>query len=155
MSLFDRKRGRNENEDDVHFLHSRPYQIVPPAIPSGEVYYFTTDSGIEYEVRIGKIRDSLARVINFNVMNDEYADNEYAATNKGELYRVVSTVIIILTMYMGHHPYIRSYEFTGEFKDENKSKETSIRTLFFCRALRRAFPDWSVSIDKNKGKLSR
>ncbi|GAB4283990.1 MAG: hypothetical protein Kow0068_08950 [Marinilabiliales bacterium] len=155
MSLFDRNKRKNSEfvTNSEKLLHNRPYNIIPPAIPSGEVYFFTTDSGVEYEVRIGKIKDSLSRVINFNVLNDEYEDNEYSMTNKGELYRVVVTVINILKMYMQHHPHVRSYEFTGEFKDKNDNGITSIRTRFFCRALKRAFPDKEIIIEKNKGVL--
>lgn len=155
MGLMDQLFNKKKEESDHTLIHSKVFTIIPPAIKSGEVFYFTTDSGTQYEVRLGKIKDSLNRVINFNVMNDEYADNEYAATNKGEIYSVVSTVIEILKMYIAEHPYIRGYEFTGEFKEENKGRATSIRTMFFCRALSRAFPEWHVSIEGNKGKLSK
>ncbi|MFH2094089.1 MAG: hypothetical protein ABIJ16_00200 [Bacteroidota bacterium] len=153
MGIFDKIFGNKPKESERELLHHNIYTIVPPAIQSGEVYHFTTDSGVQYEVRLGKIKDSLARVINFNVLNDEYADNEYAATNKGEIFRVVATVIRIMEMYIEQHPYIRSYEFTGEHKEGQENRETSVRTLFFCRALRRAFAGSPVDITGNRGKL--
>lgn len=155
MGLFGKIFSHSDDSNKEGLLHSKPYKITPPNIPSGEVYHFTTDSGLEYEVRIGKIKDSLSRVINFNVLNDEYSDNEYAATNKGEIFRVVSTVIDILKMYISIHPLVRQYEFTGEFKPENENQTTSIRTKFFCRGLSRAFPDWDVKIQGNHGMLCR
>jgi len=155
MGLFNKIYHHKDEQPQGNFLHSKPYSIIPPNIPSGEVYHFTTDSGLEYEVRVGKIKNSLSRVVNFNVLNDEYADNEYAATNKGEIYRVVSTVIEILKMYMNIHELVKQYEFSGEFKNENEGYETSIRTRFFCRGLARAFPTWDVRIESNHGVLSK
>ncbi len=155
MSIFGKIFSQDDKSGQKNLLHSKPYKIIPPNIPSGEVYHFTTDSGLEYEVRIGKIKDSLSRVVNFNVLNDEYADNEYAATNKGEIYRVVATVIEILKTYINIHPLVKQYEFTGEFKPENEDKSTSIRTLFFCRGLSRAFTDWEVEIIGNHGILRK
>lgn len=154
MGIFDKIFHKNEKHLSAQPSNVEVYNIVPPSIPSGEVYHFTTGSGIEYEVRLGKIKDSLGRVINFNVLNDEYEDDEYAATNKGEIYKVVATVLEIMKMYMNTHPLIRTYEFTGEFKDENREKETSIRTRFFVRALIRTFPNSKVKIIGNRGIIT-
>ncbi|HBS86754.1 MAG: hypothetical protein A2W91_12050 [Bacteroidetes bacterium GWF2_38_335] len=130
------------------------FDIIRPSISSGEVYHFTSDRGVEYEVRIGKITDTLERIINFNVLNDEYHDNEYATTNKGEIFKVVATVLEILAIYIENHPLVKSYEFNGEFKNKDREVETSIRTRFFCRALKRRFPKSKVEIIGNRGIIT-
>ena len=62
------------------------YNIIRPAIPTGSVYYFTTDSAILYEVRFGRRQDNyLSSTIVFGVLNEEYEGEEYVVTNKGEI----------------------------------------------------------------------
>ncbi|MBN2683581.1 MAG: hypothetical protein JXR58_13885 [Bacteroidales bacterium] len=154
MGFLKKIFGQSKPELEINPSNVQRFAIIPPSIPSGEVYFFTSASGVEYEVRFGKIKDTLARVVNFNVLNDEYADDEYAETNKGEIFKVVATVLDILILYMEQHPLVRSYEFNGEFKDDGHEKTTSIRTRFFCRALSRTFPGAKVWIEGNRGKIA-
>ena len=68
------------------------YEVERPSIASGSTYYFTTDSGLRYEVVFAKKKDNyLENIINFSVLNDEFED-EYSETNRGEVYRVIATV---------------------------------------------------------------
>ena len=65
-----------------HFLEE--YKIVPPAISTAGVYFFTTDSGVVYEVRFGRRQDNILHAtIVFGVLNDEYDGEEYTVTNRG------------------------------------------------------------------------
>ena len=46
------------------------FRIDDPAIPSGEIYHFSTHSGLLYEVQFGRKRDNyFGFVINFGVLN--------------------------------------------------------------------------------------
>ena len=109
------------------------YDVERPSIASGSTYYFTTDSGLRYEVVFAKKRDNyLENIINFSVLNDEFED-EYSETNRGEVYRVIATVGEIVRIYHENHAYSHSYEFSGEFKDNNKDRTNSIRTLLYYR----------------------
>ena len=66
------------------------FKIIPPAIPSAGIYFFTTDSGVKYEVRFGRRKDNILHAtIVFGVINDEYEGEEYVETNRGEVYRAV------------------------------------------------------------------
>lgn len=116
------------------------YKIIAPAIPSAGVYFFTTDSGIQYEVRFGRRQDNILHAtIVFGVINDEFDGEEYIETNRGEVFRVMNTIVKIVKMFMHEHPKIVSYEFTGipkEGEDENKSSQ---RTLLYKRYLPRIF----------------
>jgi hypothetical protein len=134
---------------------AEPYTIIAPEIPSGNIYFFITDSGLEYEVRFGRKKDNfLGNVINFGVLNEEF-DNEYSLTNRGETYRIIATVIEIVRMYHSQHPTSNSYEFTGEFKAGEK-QENSIRSrLYYRYAMKVLCVGWKVILFENKVTISR
>lgn len=136
-------------EDLEHTVPS--YEIERPNIPSGATYYFETGSGLRYEVLFAKKRDNyLENIINFSVLNEEFED-EYSETNRGEVYRVIATVAEIIQIYHDNHAYSNSYEFSGEFKDENKGRETSIRTLLYYRmANKMMHHSWEIALSGNK-----
>lgn len=130
---------------------AEPYPIQSPEIPTGDTYYFTTDSGLKYQVRFGKKRDNyLGNIVNFSVLSEEFED-EYSETNRGEVYRVVSTVVEIIRIFHNHHKHSDSYEFTGEFKDTKDTGEASIRTrLYFKYASMILAQDWQPFLEGNK-----
>lgn len=127
------------------------YTIIKPEIPSGSAYYFTTDSGLRYEVLFAKKRENyLENIINFSVLSDEFED-EYSETNRGEVYRVIATVKDIIRLYHSNHEYSISYEFSGEYKAGNEDRESSIRTLLYYRvALKLLHPRWKAMLSGNK-----
>jgi len=108
------------------------FPIVSPSIPSGDVYYFTTDSDTKYEVRFGRRRDNIFHAtIVFGVVNDEYKGEEYTTTNKGELYNVMATISEIIRIFMSYHPRMLIYEFTAVAKvNENENAITVRRHLY-------------------------
>jgi len=128
-----------------------PYPIELPEIKTGAAYYFRTDSDLRYEVLFAKKRDNyMENIINFSVLNEEY-DDEYSVTNRGEIYRVITTVIEIILIYHHNHPYSVSYEFSGEFKKENEHRTTSIRTLLYHRKAKEiVHPSWKIELSGNK-----
>ena len=127
------------------------YPIERPNIPSGSAYYFTSGSGLRYEVLFAKKRDNyLENIINFSVLNDEFED-EYSETNRGEVYRIIATVAETIRIYHEHHAYSLSYEFSGEFKEENDHGESSKRTLlYFNKAKKIMHPSWKIDLCGNK-----
>ena len=132
------------------------FKIVPPEIETGDTYFFSTDSGLRYEVRFGKRKDNyLGNIINFSVLDDEFED-EYSETNRGEVYQVIATVIEIIKLYHAKHNYSNLYEFSGEFKDKKEDKETSIRTRLFYRAAQRIInPHWKIELIGNKVLITK
>ena len=128
-----------------------PYPIECPNIPSGAVYFFNSGSGLRYEVLFAKKRDDyLENIINFSVLNDDFED-EYSETNRGEVYRVIATVIEIIKIYHHYHAYSSSYEFSGEFKDHNDDGEASKRTmLYYQKAIQIMHADWTTELCGNK-----
>jgi hypothetical protein len=129
----------------------KPYDIELPEIESGDTYYFTTDSGLKYQVRFGKKKDNyLGNIINFSVLSDEFED-EYSETNRGEVYHIVATVIEIIRIYHQQHIHSDTYEFTGEFKDEHESQSASIRSRLYYRYTQRILADqWHAALEGNK-----
>jgi len=135
---------------------SEPYEIEIPEIQSGDTYYFTTESGLMYQVRFGKKRDNyLGNIINFSVLSDEFED-EYSETNRGEIYRIIATVMEIIRIYHENHAHSDTYEFTGEFKDEHETQPASIRSrLYFRHAQRVLNSNWKPILEGNKVTIHR
>jgi hypothetical protein len=149
-----------KNQDDKEFFPlfreeyeptTDHYDIKIPEIHSGSTYYFTTESGLEYEVLFAKKRENyLENIVNFSVISEDFED-EYSETNRGEVYRVIATVTEVVRIYHENHAYSISYEFSGEFKEENEGRETSIRTLLYYRKAKNILaPTWEINLCGNK-----
>ena len=128
-----------------------PYNVRIPKIRSGDTYDFTTESGLQYQVRFGKKRDNfLGNIINLSVLSEEFED-EYSETNRGEVFRIISTVIEIVRLYHENHVHSVSYEFTGEFKESRDNQAASIRSrLYYRYALRCLTEEWEPILEGNK-----
>lgn len=126
------------------------YKIVAPAISTAGVYFFTTDSDVQYEVRFGRRQDNiLYATIVFGVINDEYEGEEYTVTNKGELYRVMTTIVKVVKMFMNEHPKMISYEFTGLAKEGEPEDKLSSRINLYKRYLPRIFDNnWKFDFSR-------
>ncbi len=117
-----------------------PFKIIPPVIASGSVYLFTTDSGLEYEVRFARKKDNLLHAtVAFGVLNDEFGGEEYSVTNRGEVYRVMATIVSIVRTYMAEHPNLRLVEFTGEPTENELANSTTKRLSLYNRYLKDIF----------------
>lgn len=130
----------------------KPYKIVLPDIPSARVYYFTTDSGMQYEVSFGRREDDiLSASIIFGVINDEFEGEEYVMTNKNEVYRVMSTIVNIIQIFHKEHPDTHTYEFSGEPKEGESEDSPTQRTRLFHRYVKKIFDkkEWDIILGKN------
>ena len=118
------------------------FKIIPPAIPSAGIYFFTTDSGVKYEVRFGRRKDNILHAtIVFGVINDEFEGEEYIETNRGEVYRVMATLVQIIRMFMAEHPKVMTYEFTGVAKEDEPDEGATARLNLYKRYLPVIFPE--------------
>ena len=105
------------------------YEIIKPNIPTGQVYHFITDYEVEYEVRFARKKENILHaVIAFGVLNEEYDGEEYALTNKGDVFKVMRTIIKIIDLYGEKHPNTQVYEFTGVFKE---GEDTALSAAYF------------------------
>ncbi len=131
------------------------YEVIPPAIPTGFEYKFYSTSCLLYEVQFARKENSLAMILNFSVVGDEF-DHEYPVTNRGEMYPVIATVIEVLCMFHQQHPLTNSYEFSGEHKDKNDTKEASIRTRLYLKFAQRYINSkWSKTIVGNRVVIAK
>lgn len=130
-----------------------PYHIIAPAIPTGQVYQFITKHDVEYEVRFGRKKGNvLHAVVVFGVKNEEYEGEEYVVTNKGDAFRVMTTICEVVRMYYKEHPNTQIFEFTGILREDDEKEHISQRTKLYLRFLPRVFPssEWRTSIDMNR-----
>lgn len=130
----------------------KPYDIKYPLLPSGTIYNFDTEAEVEYEVRFARRKDNLLHVtIAFGVLNDEYDGEEYVITNKGDVYRVMTTIVEIVKHYMKQHPNVRIYEFTGVPVPGESEKEETKRLKLYIRYLPQIFNTniWTFIPDGN------
>jgi len=129
-----------------------PYNIEFPVIRSGSVYKFQTDSEIEYEVRFARKKNNLLHTsIAFGVLNDEFEGEEYALTNRGEAYRVMTTIVDVVKAYMHEHPNVKIYEFVGEPTAQEHDEFPRKRLILYSRYLRKMFDlTWEFKLEGNK-----
>ena len=133
------------------------YPIEYPAIKSASVYYFNTNSGLRYEVRFGRRQDNILHAtIVFGVVNDEFEGEEYTATNRGEVYRVMNTISEIVRIFMREHPKMMIYEFNAIDKDDEENKNTNARMLVYRRYLPKIFDSsWTLHINSNNAIVKK
>ena len=110
------------------------------------MYSFTTESGVNYEVRFGRKQDNILNAtIVFGVTNDEYDGEEYSITNKGEVYRVMATIVEVVRKYKQEHPNINLFEYTGEQSEKEKEEKKNVRLALYNRYIRKVFDkDWEI-----------
>ena len=126
--------------------------IEYPAIKSAGLYYFNTPSGLRYEVRFGRLQDNILHAnIVFGVINDEFEGEEYVATNRGEVYQVMNTIVEIVKNYMKEHPKVNVYEFTAVGREGETENAENARMSLYKRFLPRIFDAdaWNFKIDGN------
>jgi hypothetical protein len=151
--------GNSSQADDPANLIIKPdyipscivYAITKPKIESGDVYFFKTNSGLLYEVRFARKKENyMAMVVNFSVLSDEF-ENEYAVTNRGEIFSIVATVVEIVKIFHHFHIFTNSYEFSGEYKDDEKKEGVSIRSRFYIRCADKVLnKTWKTKVQGNK-----
>ena len=134
-----------------------PFKINFPAIKTGSTYTFQTLNGIDYEVRFARKKNNLLHAsIAFGVLNDEYDGEEYVLTNKGEAFKVMSTIVTIFNKYKKEHPNINTYEFVGEPTASEDAEFPKKRLTLYKRYLPYIFDNsWKLKIAGNRVILSK
>lgn len=135
----------------------KPYKINCPSIKTGTIYSFITESGENYEVRFGRKENNILHTsIIFGVTNDEYEGEEYSLTNKGEVYRVMKTIVEIVKIYRKEHLNVSCFEYTGEQSKKEKEKNKNIRLALYEKYIKEVFNnDWTVEKKDNKVIISK
>lgn len=143
------------------------FPIEYPPIKSAGVYYFNTSSGLRYEVRFGRRQDNILHsTIVFGVVNEEFEGEEYVTTNRGEVYRVMNTIVMIVKDFMDQHQKVNIYEFHAIDRDDeemhtnaetqkNKIKGNA-RLKLYKRYLPKIFEEgWNFNFDGNNAIVTK
>lgn len=147
---------------------SSTFPIEFPPIKSAGVYYFNTSSGLRYEVRFGRRQDNILHsTIVFGVINEEFEGEEYVTTNRGEVYRVMNTIVKIIKDFMEQHTKVNIYEFHAIDRDDeeqhsnpadtkiNKIKGNA-RLKLYKRYLPKIFEQgWNFNFDGNNAIVTK
>ncbi len=133
------------------------FPITYPLIPSGQIYKFTTDMLIDYEVRFArKANNPFYVTIVFGVLNEEYDGEEYSLTNKGEVYSVMATIVEIIKIYLSEHPNIKVFEFAGEPTENEDSNFPVKRLNLYKRYLPQLFDySWEQKLHGNRMTITK
>ena len=144
------------------------FPIEFPPIKSAGVYYFNTSSGLRYEVRFGRRQDNILHsTIVFGVINEEFEGEEYVTTNRGEVYRVMNTIVKIIKDFMEQHSKVNIYEFHAidrddeddhsKVEDAKKNKiKGNARLKLYKRYLPKIFEQgWSFNFDGNNAIVNK
>lgn len=133
------------------------YTIEYPAIKTSGVYYFNTDTGLRYEVRFGRKQNNILHcTIVFGITNDEFEGEEYVTTNRGEVFRVMNTIVNIIDHFIQEHPKVAMYEFYAmeDEHDHEKNNAVNRRMQLYKRYLPRLLdPSWEVGFVDNKAVI--
>jgi hypothetical protein len=131
--------------------------IEYPSIPSAGVYYFTTKSGLRYEVRFGRLQDNILHAnIVFGVIDDEFEGEEYVTTNRGEVFQVMNTIVEIVKNYMVEHPKVNVYEFNAVGREGEAEGVENARMSLYRRFLPKIFGEgWKFRINGNFALVTR
>ena len=144
------------------------FHIEFPPIKSAGVYYFNTSSGLRYEVRFGRRQDNILHsTIVFGVINEEFEGEEYVTTNRGEVYRVMNTIVKIVKDFMEQHSKVNIYEFHAIDRDDEDEHSTpaeikknkikgNARLKLYKRYLPKIFEQgWSFNFDGNNAIVNK
>lgn len=144
------------------------FTIEYPAIKSAGVYYFNTSSGLRYEVRFGRRQDNILHsTIVFGVINEEFEGEEYVTTNRGEVYKVMNTIVMIVKDFMIQHPKVNIYEFHAIDRDDEEkhtlqleSKKNTIKANARLKLYKRYLPKifehgWNFNFEGNNAIVTK
>lgn len=96
----------------------------------------------------GEYKDQIKLEVSFSVIDLGTMSQQYYVTNKGELYRVMSTVIAIVKEDLENHPYIKKITFKSssrENKDTGPNKNA--RTSLYLKYIKNHFPNAKVNTE--------
>jgi hypothetical protein len=134
-------------------------------------YFFTTDSGLRYSINIMESMNSIfisEDDVEDNEFIDEYPEEFYektiavsfftfegddedayityddtVITNRGELYRIMSTLNEVITRYLKENPHVK-YIFAGGQRGE-KGIDKEQRDRIYLTYFKKNKPEWETS----------
>ena len=104
------------------------------------LYEFVTDLGTHYEVMF-EIEEDFSKDEEWETMNIEFGVNEKdgggvsykVETNKGEVFRVMATIVDITKKILKERKNIKTLTFTGSKKDGNDNRRNKLYMAYIRR----------------------
>ena len=121
----------------------------------GAEYHFDTDSNTHYVVDINPKEDEedTAIVVSFDTRSEKEKDSNQL-TNRGEIYRVMNTVVDILKDYLDRSSNdiekIYFYPSVRVGKDNPKNAEQNARTNIYKQYIKTSFPKAEVQANRDE-----
>lgn len=130
------------------------YPFEKDPFPTKYAYYFTNRFNDHYELSFSRDEKNYLKVyLSFCVTNEEYENDQYAVTNRGDVYRVLNTMCLIILSFAKDHPHVNHYVFSGEMRpfEKEKNVKVSARTRVFLRFVKKFFepPTWRIVQEDN------
>lgn len=129
-----------ENVNEVGDASADAYKWKPVGrgIYSNE-FTFTTDSGLEYYVKFWDVGDDTIEVAFLAEEPDQYlARPEYSTvTNRGELFKVMSTVAVIVLYYLQSNP---EYKYLTYEPSKTTGKDDNRRDKLYRAYMKKMIP---------------
>jgi hypothetical protein len=128
-----------ENVNEVGDASADAYKWKPVGrgIYSNE-FTFTTDSGLEYYVKFWDVGDDTIEVAFLAEEPDQYDRAEYSTvTNRGELFKVMSTVAVIVLYYLQSNP---EYKYLTYEPSKTTGKDDNRRDKLYRAYMKKMIP---------------
>ncbi len=108
-------------------------------------------------MRFARKKDNILHAtVAFGVLNEEFNGEEYSVTNRGEVFKVMATLVAIVKTYLKEHPNLHTVEFTGEPKEDENSEMPTQRLLLYKRYLKTIFGEnWNFQLQGNRMVVKR
>ena len=137
--------------NEIGDASAKPYKWRRLDRRSDTYYIFTTDSGLEYQVmtEFGSGEDRNTLLIEYGVevitkQGNKSVDYELV-TNRGEMFRIMSTIVDIVQEFMKKNPGIEYIEFEGS---KNKAGDQR-RNKLYMQYVKKHLKPKSIEDDGN------
>jgi len=104
---------------------------------SKESVYFETDSGLEYFVDLRPLNGYLE--VDFGIEADN-KDDMYKETNRGELFKVMSTIVSIIKDVIKLNPELKGLRYIPQEKGNNGHDKGVKRDKLYKAFIKKQFP---------------
>ena len=128
-----------ENVNEVGDASANAYKWKPVGRGTySNEFTFTTDSGLEYYVKFWDVGDDTIEVAFLAEEPDQYDRAEYSTvTNRGELFKVMSTVAVIVLYYLQSNP---EYKYLTYEPSKTTGKDDNRRDKLYRAYMKKMIP---------------
>ena len=121
---------------------AKPYKTIKR---SDEIYEFTTSNGIVYFIELVENWTGQL-VVSFRLKEDfDYA----VTTNKGDMYKIMATVINEVKKYLNQHHHIDEIFIMPSKSNDSDSRRTNIYMAYIKKQMPK---NWTVQLDHIGGE---